>query len=300
MRRERPSIGDSARYAASAAGPATGQTIGPAVGGPADGMAARSTSAGDYQHVPRPVAAMPKSFPDGYAIDWHRHERHQLLFATSGVMSVATVDASWVVPTERALWLPAGIDHRVTMSGTVRMRTLYLGEAASASMPAACTVIGVTPLLRELIVRATRLPVLYDERGPAGRLMQVLLDELYAMPSLPLHLALPIDPRLRDLCRQILSEPSRDETLEHWAGMQGISARTLARRFRAQTGMSFGQWRQQARLLEALRRLGSGQSVTAAALDVGYDSASAFSAMFKRTLGLTPVDYLSRQRRPTD
>ncbi|MFT3803219.1 MAG: helix-turn-helix transcriptional regulator [Burkholderiaceae bacterium] len=250
--------------------------------------------------MPRPVAAMPKAFADGHTIAWHRHERHQLLFATSGVMSIATVDASWVVPTERALWLPAGIEHRVTMSGPVQMRTLYLGETAGASMPAACTVIGVTPLLRELIVRATRLPVLYDEGGAAGRLMQVLLDELYAMPSLPLRLPLPADPGLRELCRRILQEPARDDTLERWADTQGVSGRTLARRFRAQTGMSFGQWRQQARLLEALRRLGRGQSVTAAALDVGYESASAFSAMFKRSLGLGPVDYLGRQSRPAD
>lgn len=256
-------------------------------------MEYRSTEALDYQRVPRAVGAMPKQFDDGHSIARHRHERHQVLFATSGVMSIATPDFAWVVPTNRALWMPAGVVHQVTMNGTVHMRTLYLRDEASVGLPARCTVIGVTPLLRELIVRATELPMLYDENGPDGRLINVLLDELGTMPALPLQLPLPVDAKLARMCRQLLDDPASPETLEQWAITECVSARTLARLFRSETGMSFGQWRQQARLLEAVRRLAAGQSVTRVSLEVGYESASAFSAMFKRSLGVAPADYLA-------
>lgn len=256
--------------------------------------AMRSTEALDYQRVPRPVAAMPKPFDDGSITPPHSHERHQVLFSTTGLMSIATTDGTWVVPTHRALWMPAGTRHQVTMHGPVHMHTLYLRPDAAQDLPQQCTVLSVTPLLRELIVRATELPLLYDEVGPDGRLIQVLLDELRRMPALPLQLPRPHDPRLARLCDQLLAEPADLRTLEAWAAPLGLSSRSVARLFRAQTGMSFGQWRQQARLLQALRLLAQGRSVTDTALEVGYDSASAFGSMFRRSLGMSPIEYLAQ------
>jgi AraC-like DNA-binding protein/mannose-6-phosphate isomerase-like protein (cupin superfamily) len=253
----------------------------------------RSTNADDYQHVPRPVAAMLKRYADGHRNLRHRHERGQLVFAITGVMSVATDQGTWVVPPNRAVWMPAGVMHQITMSGEVEMRTLYIRDDAAAGLPASCTVVSVTPLLRELIIRATELPVMYDEAGAPGRVIALLLDEIRALPALPLELPMPSDRRLASLCTRLLADPAARQTLDDYAKSLHLSSRTLARLFQAQTGMTFGRWRQQARLFEALKRIAAGSAVTAAALDVGYESASAFSAMFRRKLGMPPSHYFA-------
>jgi quercetin dioxygenase-like cupin family protein len=158
------------------------------------GQTARSTDPEDYQQVPRAVAAMPKDFADGFEIAPHRHRRAQLIYATAGTMRISTEEAVWVVPPQRALWMPPGVRHSIAMSGDVTMRTLYLRQDAATGMPDICRVLHISPLLRELIVRATEMPVHYDERGAAGHVVALILDELHREPSLPLNLPMPRDP----------------------------------------------------------------------------------------------------------
>ena len=252
----------------------------------------RSTDPVDYQRVPRPVAAMAKDFRDGHHIAPHCHERAQLIFAVEGVMLVSTSAGSWAVPPQRAVWVPAGVTHEIRMAGAVAMRTIYVRGDAAAGLPGRVRVIAVSSLLRELTLRACALPVLYDESGPAARIMALILDEIAALPTLALDLPLPHDARLRRICHALRAEPGSTRTLQDWAGDTGASSRTLARRFLRETGLTFAEWRQQARLLEAMARLAAGQPVTRIALDLGYDSPSAFSAMFRRALGTTPSRYL--------
>ncbi|GGF09504.1 transcriptional regulator [Aliidongia dinghuensis] len=254
-----------------------------------------STDPNDYQRVPVKVAAMAKDFPPGHVVGEHVHERAQLVYAVSGVMRVTTRDGTWVVPTHRAVWVPPGEPHQIRMSGAVAMRTLYIAKDATASLPSRCGVIEVGPLLRELILAATDHPP--DQPDPTGRMALIgalVLVELRSVPVMPLHAPLPRDPRLVAVCRALIDDPARPEGLEAWADRVGASARTLARLFRAETGMSFAAWRQQTRLIEALARLAEGQSVSLVARDLGYDSASAFTAMFRRTLGSTPSRYFER------
>jgi len=253
----------------------------------------RSTDPLDYQRVPRAVAAMPKDFAAGGTIAPHSHERAQLIYATAGTMRVSTRDDMWVVPPQRALWMPPGVGHSIAMASDVTMRTLYLREDAAAFMPPTCRVLSVSPLLRELIVRATELPVQYDESGPAGHVIALILAELHGLRSLPLQLPMPRDLRLRRLCQSLLDAPGDQRPLEDWATTINTSARTLARRFQSETGLSFGAWRQQARVLEAMGRLANGAPVTQVALDLGYESVSAFSAMFRRASGSSPSAWRS-------
>lgn len=241
---------------------------------------------------------MPKDFKSGFEIAPHRHERAQLIYATAGTMRVSTGEGVWVVPPQRALWMPPGVRHSIVMSGDVTMRTLYLRDDAARGMPQACRVLPVSALLRELIIRATELPLRYDETGPAGHVVALLLAELHGAGTLPLQLPMPRDKRLRLICETLLAGPGDPRTLEQWASSANASARTLARLFVAETGLTFGAWRQQARVLEAMGRLGSGAPVTEVALDLGYDSVSAFSAMFRRAAGASPRQY--QQRPQTD
>jgi AraC-like DNA-binding protein len=158
-------------------------------------------------------------------------------------------------------------------------------------MPQTCEVLEVTPLLRELILRATELPLEYDERGAAGRLVRLLLDELASLARLPYNLPMPKTAPLAAICTRLLEAPNDAATLEHLAQRHGTTARTLARHFRRQTGMSFAEWRRRARLLRALGWIAEGRPILAVALDLGYDSPSAFSAMFRRELGAPPSSF---------
>jgi len=169
--------------------------------------------------------------------------------------------------------------------------------ALGAVFISGCLFLAITIFrLRELIVRATELPLQYDENGPAGHVVALLLDELHGSQALKLHLPMPRSKRLAMLCRALLDAPGDRRTLGEWAHTVHASERTMARLFQRETGLSFAAWRQQARVLEAMGRLGSGAPVTQVALDLGYDSVSAFSAMFRRAAGTSPSAY--RQRVP--
>lgn len=254
---------------------------------------ARSTRGIDYQHVPRPVAALSDEYPPGHVDPRHKHERAQLIYASTGIMSVTTDAGSFVVPPQRAVWIPAGVEHEVYCRGHVSLRTLYVDENARGTLPKTCRVLEVSHLLRELIVEAATLPVEYEVHGRDGRVMELILDEITSTPTAPLHVPMPQSQRLARVCQTILKEPAQNDALDDIARTIGMGQRTFTRAFRRETGMSFGEWRQHVRLLEALSRLAVGQPVTTVALDVGYSSPSAFTAMFRRTFGAAPTEYFA-------
>lgn len=236
----------------------------------------------------RPVAAFAVDYPQGFLDPRHRHARAQLLFAVSGVMVVTTADGTYVVPPQRALWLPAGVEHEVLCRSPVALRTLYVEEHEEAGLPARPKVIEVSDLLRALILEAMKLRLDYGTDGREGRIMQLILDEIGLHRSDHLHLPMPPDARLLRVCRHLLANLEENEDLDALARIAGMGRRTMTRLFRDQSGLSIGEWRQQARLVTACAHLAEGHSVTQAALAVGYDSPSAFTALFQRVFGTTP------------
>ena len=247
----------------------------------------------DLDTMPRPVAALAADYPSGHVIARHSHRRAQLVHAAAGVMTVTTETGTWVVPPQRAVWVPALIAHAIKAHGRLAMRTLYVTPDAAPRLPKDCCVITVPPLLGELILEAMRIPPLYSMAGPGARIFAVILDRIRVARVAPLHLPLPADTRLRRITDALSLGPGDRRRLSDWATTAGASDRTLARLFLSETGLTFRQWRQQARLLDALTRLAAGQPVTTVALDLGYESPSAFIAMFKRALGETPGRYFS-------
>lgn len=245
----------------------------------------------DVLSVPRPIVAMSKSFPHGHLIPYHLHERAQLLYASSGVMTVQTDIGIWVVPPLRAVWIPALTRHQIQVSGQLSMRTLYIDATYFHGPPEGCCVIGVSPLLKELISYAVGMPKLYPLKGPEERLLAVILDQIQSMRVAPLNLPIPEDVGLQKIYKRLALSPGDNRTLEEWGKIVGATGRTLARRFRKETGLSFGQWRQQIRILKALKRLAMKEPVTVVSMDLGYDSTSAFITMFKKALGKTPGRY---------
>ncbi len=248
----------------------------------------RSTDPMDYQSVPRAIAAMAKSFEPGESINPHAHARDQVLYATHGVMRVATVREAWIVPPDRALYVPAGVSHGVAMRGSVEMRTLYIQPGAAPGLPLSPAVLDISELLRALILTLLDEPVLYDKEGRGGLLAGLILDELARAKHLQLVIPMPRDERLKRLCKALLDDPARGETLDEWADEAGASPRTLSRLFSNEVGLSFTQWRQRVRFHNAMEAIVRGEQVGAVARSNGYESASAFTAAFRKAMGVTP------------
>lgn len=245
------------------------------------------------EKVPRPVVAIGEDYPPSCELDSHRHGRNQFLYATKGVVAVSTPQGAWVAPPERGVWIPAGLPHAVRMVGTVSTRSVLIEDGLCRSLGAHCRVLEVSPLLRSLLVAAADVLPEYDENGRDGLVMCLLLAELDRAPQIPLAVPFPAQTMLAAKCHAFLERPDPHQTIDGWADALGLGRRSFTRLFRAETGMSFAEWRRQACLLAALPRLAAGQPVTTVALDLGYDSPAAFATMFKRLLGIPPSRYQS-------
>ncbi|MFT5391232.1 MAG: AraC-like DNA-binding protein/mannose-6-phosphate isomerase-like protein (cupin superfamily) [Gammaproteobacteria bacterium] len=247
---------------------------------------------GHLEALPQPVVAYGRDLGDGEILPFHQHRRAQLVYASSGVMTVTTPFAAYVVPPQRAVWMPGGVSHRIDARGNVTMRTLYIEATETARLPEQVCVLQVSPLLRELIVTVVASGPSYEPNTAQSRMMSVVLDQICAQPVASLSLPLPTDSRPLRVANALIDNPADPRDLRRWAKDVGASTRTLSRLFTAQTGMTFRAWRQQRRLLRALELLASGNNVTTVALELGYDNTSAFIAMFRRCLGTTPARYL--------
>lgn len=223
----------------------------------------------------------------GAAIDAHRHDEHQLVYAARGVLTVTTDAGSWIAPATRAIWVPAGSVHAHQAHGGLELHLVGLpARATRAFAPPSPVVVAVGALQRELVVAYTRQP--HDESPARRRLLAVLVDQLAAAPREPLHLPAPADERLRALCAILCDDPADPSTLAQLGRRVGASERTLARLFRADLGLTFPQWRTRLRLHRAAVLLAEGAPVTAVAHACGWSSASAFIDAFRRTFGHTP------------
>lgn len=237
------------------------------------------------------VRTLALTYPSGFHQPPHSHDWPQLVYAASGVLTVTTAAGAWVVPPQRAVWVPADTRHQLDTTGETALRTLYLHPRVAPALAAGCAVVHITPLVRELVLHIVAAGPLEFDRPEHTHLLAVLIDQLKTLDQAPLSVPLPRDPRARRVAERVLARASQADTLDELAAGSGASARTLERLFRAETGLPFGRWRQQARLLGALRLLGEGLAVTAVAARVGYRSPSAFVAMFTRALGRSPGRY---------
>ena len=247
-----------------------------------------------YDQGTFPVSGRSADYPSGQSWPMHSHPTAQLIHAVRGVMVVTTASGSWTVPPTRGVWVPAGTRHTMRTVGEVHLRTLYIRSEVDDKgdrLPAECQVVAISPLLRELILAALEVipPCAPDSRD--ARLMALLLDEVGVLPCLPLRLLYPSDPLLIRICHALGEQPGDRRTLSDWAAELAVDARTIQRRFARQTGMTFGQWRQQARLCCALEQLAAGEKIVDVAQTLGYDSPSAFATMFRRQFGSVPSAY---------
>jgi len=226
--------------------------------------------------------------PAGLVFDWHTHADHQLAWAASGVLTVRTSSSTWALPPTRALWIPAGLRHETLSAGTTTMRTLYIRpDLCPISWPD-FTPVAASPLLAELIGYLEN-PDLDPARRQHAETM--LVDLLQPVAMTTIEVRMPAEERARAVADALAADPADGRTLAEWGREVGASARTLARAFVAETGLPFGRWRALLRLQAAIADLAAGEPVGNVARHVGYESASAFVAAFRRETGMTPAMY---------
>ncbi|WP_349632448.1 AraC family transcriptional regulator [Streptomyces lydicamycinicus] len=220
----------------------------------------------------------------------HRHEHHQLAWARRGVLAVRATGNTWVLPPSMALWIPAGTPHATGAAGPALFRSLYFLPDRCPVGWSAPTVVGVSPLLRELISYLSDGTL---DPAPRERAEAVVLDQLRPVSVATVQAPMPRDPRARRVAEALRTDPSDGRTLAEWGPRVGASGRTLARAFVADTGMPYGQWRTRIRLQAAMPLLAGGATVAAVAARVGYASPSAFVAAFRRAVGVPPGAYFA-------
>ncbi|MBI0328031.1 AraC family transcriptional regulator [Burkholderia plantarii] len=236
-----------------------------------------------------PLRVRSRPMASSMRIPQHTHAWGQLAYASRGVLRVATAGTTWMVPPSRAIWIPPHTAHEIVVVEDAFLRTLYIDESTIPGGLDACRVVEVSGLLRELIV-ALDVRTLAQTRE--RMLTPLILDELTRSEPLPLAVPMPTEKRLRALCEAVLAHPAQAESLDHWAAGVGASTRTIARLFRQELGVSFTQWQQQALLARAIPLLNQGRPMSHVAHELGYQSQSAFSAMFRRAFGKSPRAFM--------
>jgi AraC-like DNA-binding protein len=234
------------------------------------------------------VRAYIVTLPNDYTSPVHWHAWDQLTYAAAGTLRVHGDGVSWLVPSGRAVWIPVRARHAEQLYGPAAMTTLYFAPRLVRLLPRRCAIVEVSPLLRELIVHASRLGTLDRKIAAHARLISVLIDQLTVASDRSLQLLAPRDPRALRVAAALRDRPDTGASVGALARDAGASRRTIERLFVAETQMTVGEWRRQLRLLHGVRLLASGGAVVDVAVDAGYSSASAFIAAFKKQFGTTP------------
>ncbi len=241
---------------------------------------------------PRPMTVRAQAIPARHYFPDHAHPWNQVVYAISGVLTVAVEGRSFVISPEQAVWLPTGQRHRVGSLLGAEFRSLWLAEEAGRGLPARPTVFGDSPQLQAQIVEAAAIEGEPDQDGYAHRVTRLILDQLRRARPLPGALPWPRSAPLAALCEALYADPADGRGPAAWARELGMSERTLARRFEAEAGMSLRSWRRRLRLFKAVELLGGGLGVTETAMELGYGSASAFVYAFRTEMGCSPQAYM--------
>jgi AraC-like DNA-binding protein len=250
-------------------------------------------------HAPsssRPVRLVARDLDASGVFPSHSHPWGQVTYAVEGILRITAGNSTWIVPPLRAIWIPLNLAHEIVILQKARLRILYIDADVAPFQSGQCRVLEVSPLLRELIVALSDK----DWAGPRETLVSALiLDELSRSMTLPIRVSLPDDKRLKILCEMLISEPASQLTLEEWAKRVGASQRTLTRLFERELGATFSQWRQQVRLAHAAALISGGLPLSRVATALGYASQSAFSAMFKKKFGQSPIAFFAQKSNPS-
>jgi AraC-like DNA-binding protein len=241
----------------------------------------------------RPVLPYWKHVTDAMCSESHAHPRGQFIFSNNGITRVITKQGVYLVPSSQAFWCPPNHEHMLIFPGSVDISNLFIDPKWAEALPRTQQVFDVSPLLRELILKAVQIGTEYNPKTKEHRLMEVIMDEISLLKASPLTLPWTEQNQLQKIMSAMLEDPTNNQNIEHWASFSHTTTRTLARLFKKEVNMTFTEWRMQVRLFYALEQLHKGgTTVTTIALNLGYSTPSAFIAAFRKALGKSPLEYI--------
>ncbi|GAB4524123.1 MAG: helix-turn-helix transcriptional regulator [Roseibium sp.] len=243
--------------------------------------------------IAAPLIGYARSQLQGRNNGWHAHDAAQLFHVVEGSIAIDTDAGTYFVPPERAVWLPPRVSHQTRYLTDTELRYIYVQYEHTIDLPQTAQVMQVTTLLRSLILEFMSYPRAETVQGPAARIAAVILDQLKLLPAAPLQLPMPQDPRLRDLCEEVVRCPADVPSLGEAAARCATSVRSFERRIKSETGLSYRTWCRQVKLFRALELLASGRSVSDVSHKLGYEGPSAFVSTFKKSFGVTPGRYFA-------
>ena len=242
-----------------------------------------------------PVYAYARAYNHGYEEDFHQHDRIQLLHTLSGVIHVRTSEGVWVIPPSKGIWIPENKPHAITIFGHVEARGIFVEPFARADLNTQCCVVAIPNLLSELINQAVEIKQEILPHTRSERLLELILDEIRFLEEIPFQLPEAKSNMLKEICADIKVNLASENLIDYIAKKYHISAKTISRLFQKELNMNFSVWLKQAKLLQALTDLEINKPILNIALDLGYESPSAFSYMFKREMGVSPTEYLKKR-----
>jgi AraC-like DNA-binding protein/quercetin dioxygenase-like cupin family protein len=263
---------------------------------PQDGSRALDLSAHESSGLS--VTGVAETYPADHVVPSHQHGRAHLLYAAEGVMRVQASTGQWLVPPTAAVWLRPNVEHRLVMHTPVRVYGIFVDVEAAGGLPSMDGVLHVSALLKALIAELARPIAVRSDSRREALLTSLFLEELGSQRPLPFHLPWPVDGPVQQVCEALVRDPAHLFSADDWAASLAMSSKTFQRRFRNGTGMTFGRWRQQLRLMSSVTTLLGGAPITQVALNSGYESHSAYAVAFKKHFGVPPSKFLSTACRP--
>lgn len=243
--------------------------------------------------APAPIVGLAQQFSSGDILQKHSHERDQVLYPLRGVIEMQTPEGRRVLPPHRALWIPRRTEHSLFSRQDTEVYAVYLSTSGRAGGSGNSNVLTVSPMLRELILEACRLPWSYSGTSYESQLMQFLYLTLDRALKEPMHLPIPTDRRARTFAKSVIENRHMFLDVNRACELAGLSRRTLSRIFKRETSLTIGQWMQLYRMHEAAALLASGGSIQDISHQLGYNTASSFSVAFRSFFGISPSHYRS-------
>jgi len=241
-----------------------------------------------FKSLPTFVYMKAKEMPCYSAITEHKHNWDQLIYALEGVLEIKTESGNYIIPSHQAVWIPSNKLHSISTINGARLRSVHITNGIINTFSNDIKVLKVNELARILIATASSFEFDYSMSEEELRLLQVLVDQISNFKETALRLPLSNDPLLLPILDWQQLYPDENRSLTYWSNELGASSKTIARRFETELGMSFTLWREQLKLHTAIHWLNEKRPVTQIALDLGYQSLSAFIHMFKKNMGETP------------
>ncbi len=241
--------------------------------------------------MPAPVFFRVSTIPANSVYPRHSHGWGEFVYSFSGVLEIRLADRHYLAPPQYGIWLPAGVEHQGLSRYEACHCSLYIAEALCAGLPRQTCALTVSPLVRSILEHLRQNPPPASCSEADQRLLRVLADQLATAQCAGSYLPTTDDPVLAPMLRALEENPGDSRSLQELAQAANSTERTIMRRCQRELGMTFSEWRKRLKVVRSLPLLESGQTVETIAFDLGYSSSSAFIAMFRRLMGITPDEF---------